>query len=86
MHFRSLRKNDEFRLMFADHVHRFLNGGLLAVDSQSTASDPTMPENNVPAARYAHVAVDLICATDYQLIEQRRNPKTDVENFWKGED
>ena len=48
-----LRQNEEFRLLFADHVHRhFFNGGIYHVNPASPAWDPAHPENNRPAARY----------------------------------
>ncbi len=48
-----LRNNLEFRLLFADHVHRhFFNGGLLYVNPSNSAVDPVHPENNNPAALY----------------------------------
>lgn len=52
-----LRRNDEFRLMFADRVHRhFFNGGLLYVDPENPEVDAAHPERNVPAARYRELA------------------------------
>ena len=55
--YRSLRANEEFRLLFADHIHRhFFNGGALYVDPDSPAWDPQHPEWNVPAARYDDIA------------------------------
>ena len=52
-----LRANDEFLLLFADHVHQhFFNGGTLYVDPNRRAWDVTHPERNVPAARYAELA------------------------------
>jgi hypothetical protein len=48
-----LRRNAEFRLLFADRVHRhFSNGGPLHVDPEAPAWDPTHPERNRPAALY----------------------------------
>lgn len=45
--------NAEFRLRFADHVHRhFFNGGPLAVNPQNPDWDPNHPDRNRPAARY----------------------------------
>ena len=52
-----LRANAEFRLTFADRLQRhFFNGGALYVDPNFPAWDPTHPERNVPAARYATLA------------------------------
>lgn len=51
------RANPDFRLRFADHAYRhFFNGGALFVNPSSTAWDPTHPENNRPAARFAALA------------------------------
>lgn len=48
-----LRANAEFRLLFADHVHRhFFNGGTLYVNPSSRAWNPDSPQNNVPASIY----------------------------------
>ena len=48
-----LRNNAEFRLDFADHVHRhFFNGGVLYVDPQNPMYDPAQPERNRPAALF----------------------------------
>lgn len=47
-----LRDNAEFRLQFADQVHRhFFNGGALYVDPANPQWDPAHPERNRPAAR-----------------------------------
>ncbi|MBN1506390.1 MAG: lamin tail domain-containing protein [Sedimentisphaerales bacterium] len=52
-----LRNNAEFRLLFADHVHRaFFNGGPLYVDPSRPWWDPTYPQGNRPAAAYAALA------------------------------
>jgi hypothetical protein len=57
--YRYLRTNDEFRLLFADHVHRhFFHGGALYVDANNPAWDPAHPERNVPAARYHRLAAE----------------------------
>jgi hypothetical protein len=55
--FRSLREHEEFRLLFADHVHRhFFNGGALYVDAENSEWNPDRPELNRPAARYEMLA------------------------------
>ena len=47
-----LRDNPEFRLHFADRLHKHLfNGGALYVNPDQPDWDPDYPENNVPAAR-----------------------------------
>ena len=52
-----LRRNDEFRLMFSDRVHRHLfNGGLFYVDPENPQVDAAHPERNVPATRYRELA------------------------------
>jgi hypothetical protein len=53
----ALRNNAEYRLMFADQLHRALfNGGVLYVDSDNSQWDPEHPERNVPAARFVEIA------------------------------
>lgn len=48
-----LRNNAEFRLRFADHVHRhFFNGGAFYVDAHNPIWDSAHPERNVPASLY----------------------------------
>ena len=55
--YQRLFSNDEYRLMFADRLHRhFFNGGVLYVDPEHPVRDPAHPERNVPAARYARIA------------------------------
>jgi hypothetical protein len=55
--YHALRQNAEFRLRFADRVHRYLfNGGVLYVDPNHSRWDPRHPERNVPAARFAAIA------------------------------
>ena len=55
-----LRPSAEFRLHFADHVHKhFFNGGALYVDPARSFWDPAHPERNVPAARYAQIANEI---------------------------
>jgi hypothetical protein len=52
-----LRNNADFRLLFADHIHRaFFNGGPLYVDSSRPQWDPAQPQRNRPAAAYAALA------------------------------
>jgi hypothetical protein len=51
------RANAEYRLRFADRVHRHLfNGGALYVDPAAPNWDPAHPERNRPAARLAALA------------------------------
>jgi len=52
-----LRANREFRLLFADHVHKaFFNGGPMYVDPYNPQWNPGHPEWNRPAALYAELA------------------------------
>ncbi|MBX3433669.1 MAG: chitobiase/beta-hexosaminidase C-terminal domain-containing protein [Pirellulales bacterium] len=52
-----LRNYDEFRLQFADRIHKHLyNGGALYVNPASPAYNSAQPENNVAAARFAALA------------------------------
>ncbi len=47
------RNNAEFRLHFADRLHRwFFNRGPLYVDPEHPQWDPAFPEHNQPAARF----------------------------------
>jgi hypothetical protein len=51
--FHNLRENAEFRLRFADRLHRhFFNRGPFYVDLERPAWDPAHPERNRPAALY----------------------------------
>ena len=55
--FRYLRNNEDFRLLFADHVHRhFFNEGTLYVNPDSPEWNPDQPQNNRPAERYDRLA------------------------------
>ncbi len=57
--FQWLRGHPEFRLRFADHVHRHcFNGGVLAVDSPDPVSF-ARPEGNRPAALYLRRAREI---------------------------
>jgi len=48
-----LRRNPEFCLQFADHIHRhFGPGGVFYVDPEHPDWDPNHPERNQPAARF----------------------------------
>jgi len=48
-----LRANEEFRVLFGDHVHKhFSPGGVLYVDPQNRNWDEEHPERNMPAMRY----------------------------------
>jgi hypothetical protein len=54
------RSNQEFRLRFADRVHRhFFNGGPLYVETAQPQWDPAHPQRNRPAARFATVAAEV---------------------------
>lgn len=53
----SLRNNADFRMLFADHIHRaFFNGGPLFADAAWTTWNPSRPDRNRPAAMYAALA------------------------------
>jgi hypothetical protein len=53
----ALRKNADFRMMFADRVYQcFDNDGPFYVNPASPAWNPAHPENNRPAARFAAAA------------------------------
>ena len=54
--FDPLRNNPEFRLRFADRIHKhFFNDGVLFVDPDRPAWDPEHPERNRPAEMYREV-------------------------------
>ncbi len=56
----ALLSNADYRLLFADHVHRaFSPGGVLYVDPQNPAWDPAHPERNVPAARWMELSGEI---------------------------
>ncbi len=51
--FTPLRTNAEFRLFFADRVHKhFFNGGVFYVNPDARQWDPEHPENNKPVEHY----------------------------------
>jgi len=55
-----LRSNPEFRMLFADRVHRaFFNGGPMYADPSRPQWDPTHPERNRAAASYAELAASI---------------------------
>jgi len=57
------RSNAQFRSAFGDRVHRhFFNGGPLYVDPAQPQWDPTHPERNRPAARFAALASQIDAA------------------------
>jgi hypothetical protein len=87
--FQKLRTSDEFRMLFADRVHKHLfNGGVFYVDPQNPAWDPAHPERNRPAAMYTEYVNDIhdaLIAESARWGDQHRNvPYTrDVE--WQRE-
>ena len=81
-----LRNNADFRLLFADHVHRaFFNGGPLYADPSRPQWDPAQPQRNRAAAAYAQLAGfiekamvaesarwgDVVSATPYNMSQWR---------------
>lgn len=53
----NLRESDEFRIAFADRIHKHLfNGGALYVNPASPTYDPEFPQDNVPASRFANLS------------------------------
>ena len=55
-----LRDNAEYRLLFADHLHRaFFNEGPLAVNARSPSWDPAHPERNRPAALWMEITREI---------------------------
>ena len=56
----ALLSNAEYRLMFADRVHRaFFNGGPLYVDPANPLWDPDHPERNMPARHWMELAAGI---------------------------
>jgi hypothetical protein len=91
------RANAEFRLRFADRVHKhFFNGGALYVDPAQPQWDPAHPERNRPATRLAVLASeidsamvaesarwgDLYAAVPYTRDEHWRAERDRVLNYW----
>ena len=85
----NLRANDEFRLLFADHVHRhFFNGGVLHVDPSDPDWDPTNPERNRPAQAWMRRINELdpaIACEAARWGDTRRNPPYTRNNEWMAE-
>ena len=83
-----LRNNDEFRLWFADRVHKhFFNGGPLYVDPQHPESDPDQPQRNVPAALYSRLADTIeraLIAESARWGDQHREPPYTIAD-WRAE-
>jgi len=91
------RGNAEFRLRFADRVHKhFFNDGALYVDPVQPQWDPMHPERNRPAARFAALAAaidsamvaesarwgDQHAAVPYTRDEHWRVERDRVLNYW----
>jgi len=87
--FQYLRASEEFRLRFADHVHRaFFNQGPLYVDPGNPAWDPAHPERNAPAATYMGI-IDVIegpiAAESARWGDQHRSSPYTREVEWRNE-
>jgi hypothetical protein len=55
-----LKDNEEYRLLFGDHLHRaFFNGGVLAVDKAEPEWDPEHPSRNLPAALWMEITNEI---------------------------
>ena len=53
----NLRQSDDFRIAFADRIHKHLfNGGALYVNPANPTYDPVNPQDNVPASRFADLS------------------------------
>jgi hypothetical protein len=64
--FNLLRNNAEFRLLFADQVHKhFFNGGVFYTDTNNPVYNPAFPERNRPAAMFmkalAEIDTAIVC-------------------------
>jgi len=80
----ALRSNAEYRLLFADHLHRaFFNGGVLYVDPQNPAWDPANPQRNVPAALWMELGREIetaLIAESARWGDYRKSPPYTVAN------
>lgn len=81
-----LRDQLEYRLRFADHLHRaFFNEGVLAVDKHFPQWDPQHPERNQPAARWMAISQEIehaLIAESARWGDYRRaRPYTVAEDF-----
>ncbi len=83
-----LRSNAEFRLIFADHVHRhFFNDGVLYVDPANPDWDPGHPERNRPLEQYMKRIEEIdkiIVLESARWGDYRLNPPGD-RNDWLAE-
>lgn len=53
----NLRESEEFRIAFADRIHKHLfNGGALYVNPNNPTYDSENPQDNVPASRFADLS------------------------------
>ena len=88
--YHALRTNDDFRLLFADHLQRaFFEGGVLYVDPENTNWNPDHPERNVPAARWMELTGEIeqaLIAEATRWGDLRRIQYTPHEQFQKVRD
>ena len=87
--FQLLRDSAEFRLLFADHVHRhFYNGGALYVDPDNPQWEEAHPERNVPAARWVEITneiYDALLAESSRWGDQHRTRAYTRDVEWQRE-
>jgi hypothetical protein len=87
--FQGLKTSEEFRLLFADRVHKhFFNGGALYVDPANPNWDPDHPERNRPAATYVEVTdeiYDALIAESARWGDQHRARPYTRDEEWRRE-
>ncbi|HYE30151.1 MAG TPA: lamin tail domain-containing protein [Methylomirabilota bacterium] len=82
----ALRRNADFRLRFADHVHRhFFNGGVFYVNPASPAWTAANPTNNRPAARMMAISSlirDAVVGESARWGDQMNTPLRTRDEHW----
>ncbi|MEM7392137.1 MAG: lamin tail domain-containing protein, partial [Verrucomicrobiota bacterium] len=84
--FQNLRASAEFRLRFADRIHRaFFNGGPMYVDPMNPGWDPGNPDRNRPAAQFTRITDRIaspLIAESARWGDQHQNPPNTVQDDW----
>ena len=83
-----LTDNAEYRLQFADHLHRsiMLEGGVLYVDPENPDWDPAHPERNEPAALWMEITGKIeqaLIAESARWGDYRRSRPYTVQNDFR---
>lgn len=80
----ALKSNAEYRLLFADRLHKaFSNGGVLYVDPANPQWDPAHPERNIPAALWMELTGEIetaLIAESARWGDYRKSPPYTVYN------